>query len=94
MANARRASAALKHNRPDSRYEQRDAIRLMETGEGIDFRGNPGGAAHAVADLPDPVDYPGRIVFCSNGNAGAACLAYSDGANWRVLALGANVAAA
>lgn len=36
-------------------------------------------------------EHAGKIVFCSNGNAGAACLAYSNGTNWKVIALGANI---
>jgi hypothetical protein len=37
--------------------------------------------------------HKGKIVECSNGNAGAKCLAYSDGTNFKVIALGATVAA-
>ena len=36
----------------------------------------------------------GAIIYVSNGNAGAACLAVSDGTNWKVVALGATIAAA
>jgi hypothetical protein len=32
-----------------------------------------------------------KIVVCSNGNAGAKCLAYSDGTNWKIITLGANI---
>lgn len=31
------------------------------------------------------------LVVCSNGNAGARCLALSDGTNWKVIALGATI---
>lgn len=33
------------------------------------------------------------VVVCSNGNAGARCLAVSDGSNWLRVALGAAVSA-
>jgi hypothetical protein len=35
-----------------------------------------------------------RVIVVSNGNAGARCIAVSDGTNWKVVALGATVAAA
>lgn len=35
----------------------------------------------------------GAIIYVSNGNAGAACLAVSDGTNWKVVALGATISA-
>lgn len=34
---------------------------------------------------------PGAIVACSNGNVGAACLAFSDGTAWKVIARGATI---
>lgn len=39
-----------------------------------------------------PAANDGKLVACSNGNAGQPCLAYSNGTNWKVIALGANVA--
>lgn len=50
--------------------------------------------SYAVADLPDAADYEGKMIHCSDGNAGAACLAYSDGADWLRVLLGAAVATA
>lgn len=49
-----------------------------------------------VADLN--TNYPassweGAVVYCLNGNAGAKCLAVSDGANWKVVALGSTISA-
>lgn len=38
-----------------------------------------------------PRRYPNTIVVCSNGDAGDECLAYCDGFNWRVVALGSNI---
>ena len=37
--------------------------------------------------------YPGYIAAVSDGNAGATCLALSDGSNWKVIALGATISA-
>lgn len=47
-----------------------------------------------VDELTD--DYPAAswanaVVYCSNGDSGAACLAVSNGTNWKRIALGANV---
>jgi hypothetical protein len=36
--------------------------------------------------------YAGYLVRCSNGDAGAECLAYCDGFNWKVVDLGSNIA--
>lgn len=47
-----------------------------------------------VATVPPAADWKGHLIHVSNGSAGAACLAYSDGSNWKVIALGANIAAA
>ncbi|MGU3496357.1 hypothetical protein ACLBXM_20135 [Xanthobacteraceae bacterium A53D] len=51
-------------------------------------------ATYTVAGLPAASGKAGRLVRVSNGNAGQPCLAVSDGTNWKVIALGANVAAA
>ena len=34
----------------------------------------------------------GDVAYCSNGNAGAKCIAVYDGSNWKVVALGATIA--
>ena len=35
--------------------------------------------------------YDGYLVRCSDGDSGSECLAYSNGTNWKVIALGANI---
>lgn len=51
-------------------------------------------ATYDVAGLPSAATMgAGSIVYCSNGNVGAKCLAVSDGTNWKVVALGITVAA-
>jgi len=47
--------------------------------------------SYLLADLPSAVANPYAMVYCLNGNAGAACVAVSDGTNWKVVALGATV---
>jgi hypothetical protein len=47
----------------------------------------------SVAGLPAAADHKGKLVFCSNGATGSACLAYSDGTSWLRLVLGAAVSA-
>lgn len=42
--------------------------------------------ANALTDKTE-----GMLVYVSNGNAGAKCLAVYDGANWKVVALGATI---
>lgn len=39
------------------------------------------------------VTYARHIVYCTNGNAGAACLAVSNGTSWVRVVFGATVAA-
>jgi hypothetical protein len=48
--------------------------------------------SYAVADLPS-ASVAGMVVWTTNGNAGAACPAISDGTNWKKIALGATVSA-
>lgn len=50
--------------------------------------------SYAVAALPPATANAGRIVYVTNGNAGAPCLAVSNGTNWLRIALGAAVSAA
>lgn len=41
-------------------------------------------AEYTVATVPDATLYKGRLIWLSNGSAGAACLARSDGTVWKV----------
>ena len=45
-----------------------------------------------VAQLNALTVAEGTIAYCSNGNAGAKCLAVYDGSNFKVVALGATIA--
>jgi len=47
--------------------------------------------SYLLADLPSAVANPYAMVYCLNGNAGAACVAVSNGTAWKVVALGATV---
>lgn len=49
--------------------------------------------SYAVATLPVAADHAGGLVHVSDGDAGAACLAYSDGTDWLRVALGTAVSA-
>lgn len=40
---------------------------------------------YTVATVPDAVAFAGCIIYVSNGSAGAACLAWSNGTVWKVL---------
>lgn len=49
---------------------------------------------YAVAGLPAAAAANrGKLVYCSDGANGAACLAYSNGTNWLRVVLGAAVSA-
>ena len=49
---------------------------------------------YTLATLPDPGDYIGGIVKCSNGGgAGVATLAISDGTSWKAITIGTALAA-
>ena len=50
--------------------------------------------AYTVATLPPAASNTGRVLYTSNGSAGAPAAVISDGTNWKVIALGANAAAA
>jgi len=47
---------------------------------------------YTVATLPAAAANTGRLMSVSNGNAGAACLALSNGTSWLRIPLGAAVA--
>lgn len=42
-------------------------------------------------NLLTPITFKGYIVRCSNGDAGAECVTYCDGFNWKVITLGSNI---
>ena len=48
---------------------------------------------YTVATLPPATGNLRRTVHCSNGAAGAPCLAVSDGVSWRRVLIGAAVSA-
>ena len=49
-------------------------------------------SSYTVAGLPAVAAHKGRLVHVSNGNAGAECLAYSNGTSWLRVVFGAAVA--
>ncbi len=51
--------------------------------QGVDGSGGAGGGSYTVAGAPTPSSRVGSTAWFTNGNAGAACIAYSDGTNWR-----------
>lgn len=48
---------------------------------------------YSVASAPSATTTYGHIIAVTNGNAGALCLAMSDGGNWKRIALGATISA-
>lgn len=48
---------------------------------------------YTVAGLPAASTNTRKVVWCSNGNAGAACLAVSNGTDWLRIVFGAAVSA-
>jgi hypothetical protein len=50
-------------------------------------------STYTVATLPNAAAHTNRIIHVSNGNAGAACLAWSNGTSWLRIVPGAAVAA-
>jgi hypothetical protein len=73
--------------------------RMQAEGLFLDFNlpMNPTGILNArsytVATVPSASVYANSIIWVSNGNAGAACLAASNGTNWLRIVPGAAVAA-
>jgi len=72
------------------------------TATGVQVLNPSGGVVHiqdilrltikTTAELNALTPNSGDIGYCSNGNAGAKCLALYDGTNWKVVALGATLA--
>lgn len=50
-------------------------------------------ATYTVATAPTAADNDGRVIYVSNGSAGAPCAAVSNGTAWKVIALGATISA-
>lgn len=48
---------------------------------------------YTVTTLPSASENPDRLIVVTNGNAGAACLAWSNGTSWLRVVPGAAVAA-
>lgn len=48
--------------------------------------------AEIAADYP-AASWTGCVLYCTNGASGSACLAVSDGSNWKRIALGATISA-
>lgn len=84
-------------------------LRFVAAGGNIDLAPQVGGSllvrekvihyapvalkSYTVATLPAASTYPSYVVHCSNGNAGAPCLAVSNGSSWLRIPLGAAVSA-
>ena len=49
---------------------------------------------YTVANAPAATDLAGTLIYVSNGAAGSAILAFSDGTNWKRSDTGATIAAA
>jgi hypothetical protein len=48
---------------------------------------------YTVASAPAATDLAGTVIYVSNGAAGSAILAFSDGTNWKRSDTGATIAA-
>jgi hypothetical protein len=46
---------------------------------------------YTVTTVPAAASLPGGIIFVSNGNGGLPTLAFSDGASWKVISVGATI---
>lgn len=47
--------------------------------------------SYSINQLPSAANHNQSIVYCSNGDAGSPCLAFSNGTNWLRILLGATV---
>lgn len=69
------------------------AVTPRKVNQGFnDIAAGPVLPSFAVAALPAAAANTGRIVRCSNGNAGVVCLAVSNGTSWLRVVFGAAVA--
>lgn len=58
---------------------------------GIQIGGTMKVPLYTVASAPNAANYYGHVIGVTNGNAGALCLAMSDGGAWKRIALGATI---
>ncbi len=75
-----------------SRWSDQNGILTLEARRWVESVSNGQLHSYAVADLPS-ASVAGMVVWTTDGNAGAACPAISDGTNWKKIALGATVSA-
>ncbi len=47
---------------------------------------------YTVATVPDATLHKGRLIYVSDGDTGADCIARSDGTNWLRIVIGAAIA--
>ena len=90
----------LKWNSTDKKFETTTEIAVTdieadvaEVGE-LTVTGAATLPIYTVAQLNTGTfasDHPNAIVLCSDGDAGARCLAVSDGATWKRVSLGADI---
>ena len=83
--------------RPSNNNLQRQALKTSKREarltSGLGLRLQSFTVAQLVGDMA-AANRPGALVYCSNGSAGAACIAYSNGTAWKVVAaIGATVSA-
>ncbi|MBX9697879.1 MAG: hypothetical protein K2X74_00525 [Acetobacteraceae bacterium] len=68
--------------------------RYFDTREtAVQYQGVFAPKSYTVAGAPSAAAYPANVIHVSNGNAGAPCLAVSNGTNWLRVALGAAISA-
>ena len=66
---------------------------LPEIDAGLEAKQPRAGNSFEIATVPDADVNDGRVIYVSDGSEGSPCAAISDGTNWKVLALGATIAA-
>lgn len=60
---------------------------------GIQIGGTVSMPLYSVASVPAAASYYGHLIAVTDGDAGALCLAVSDGGTWKRIALGATISA-
>lgn len=83
-------------NNADQKVEARDQLSLdrlqLTSHTKLELVGNGLADPDTIDPTMPAADHPRTAVYCADGDGGSPCLAVSNGADWKIIALGAALA--
>ena len=85
----------LRWNNADQKVEAVDNLTLdriaLSSHTKLELVGDPSATPDPIAPTMPAADYAQTLVNCSDGDGGNRCLAFSNGTDWKIIALGAAI---